>query len=936
MHTLVICGTPWCDLKSVEQQLQSVGMAPPRPATGRVVETMDDWHQSLFGRAGTPAKLQAMRPGKAWELAASELFLANWQQTVWGWADARSTWLLDFWRDFDPHTHFILVHTPASEALAHAAAHTHHTPFSASTTLDQWCAHQTELLAFYLRHRDRCTWVQSAQIGNPATWLLPINQQWGLGLQQSSTAPQPPHSPGSPNKLNSNTALNQLLTNLSLQAVAQHQVARDVQNELLATLPVVACEPSLNTQEIEFNALEASDLLHRYTSELHALLNAATVDQAQLQAMLDTEVKARADLQAKLTVESKSKGEVAQQLEVQTQALAQLKRESDKQLQQLQAQQQELTQENELLLAQLHQVQEELERVFLESKDKSMQLDKLTKAKGELKTKLDTEIKSNVSLQAELATAAKTEAELHTRLTAANKAKTQFETELQASHQQLQTAHSQAKSAQNAAIEAQANLQAKLTAETQAKAEIVKESETQAQEIAKLRAANAFLENTRNQLSSEFQVTQQQLQAALEAATKAQVDLQTKLSAENKGKANLQLKLTQLAEDKAELSKQLQHAQNELAELGESGEMQLLQLHQVEEELEHYFLQHQQTQQDLAHSQERLAKWAQRYPHHCEWDSLTTLQATDDQLHLQLRGLQHGSRVLDAFGLQLSASTRSLRLERTGAQGSPLLRWPEGLADPQALVLTLGQTTNRKGTQQTTVQPSAVVSQLSPSDLNLLRALCLNLAEALPQDLPHRAHWVAQCRPWAQALDALPPTWRFDRLNLRHEQVNPDYEHLWFSLDNVQYGARHWPRFEFRLSAANVRKNNFSHLPKLEFPLPEGNANKQFENWFEESEDDKGPKFELRFDTKTPAMDMACWRALNTTDQAQCLALLQHLPRMLALLQSAGATIHRPWVDWQQLATDTQNAVATCLNLPIALLSLPDLSAPHEPRTANI
>lgn len=833
MHTLVICGTPWCDLKSVEQQLQFAGMAPPRPATGRVVETMEDWHQSLFGRAGTPAKLQAMRPGKAWELAASELFLANWQQTVWGWADARSTWLLDFWRDFDPHTHFILVHTPASEALAHAAAHTHHTPFSASTTLDQWCAHQTELLAFYLRHRDRCTWVQSAQIGNPATWLGTADQPWAQDLQPSRALPDG-HVQLSPSSrqthADTDPVLHQLLISLAHQAVAQHGQAQAVQDELQATLPALA---SAEAPPAAFDALQASDLLHHLADQIgnqlkqrlaqlqhqhnevqashqHLLGQLQQLELLQLgtaqqlnerQQELGALTHAFNQLNAQLAHETQGKAQAHAQA---TELQARLAQQQHQHLQQ----QQEAAQENELLLVQLHQVQEELESTFLKGQAQQQQLEALQKAQADIQAKLNAEAK------------------------------------------------------------ARADLQAKLTSEA-----------------------------------------------------KAQADTQAKLNTEAKARADLQ--------------RQLAHVQHTQQETAQESELLLLQLHQVQEELEHYFLQHQQTQQDLAHSHERLAKWAQRYPHHCEWDSLTALQATDDQLHLQLRGLQHGSRVLDAFGLQLSASTRSLHLERTGAQGSPLLRWPEGLADPQALVLTLGQTTNRKGSLQTTVQPSAVVSQLSPSDLNLLRALCLNLAEALPQDLPHRAHWVAQCRPWAQALDALPPTWRFDRLNLRHEQVNPDYEHLWFSLDNVQYGARHWPRFEFRLSAANVRKNSFSHLPKLEFPLPEGNANKQFDNWFEESEDDKGPKFELRFDTKTPAMDMACWRALSTVDQAQCLALLQHLPRMLALLQSAGATIHRPWADWQQQVVGIQHTVATCLNLPIALLSLPDLSAPHEPRTAN-
>lgn len=690
MHSLIICGTPWCDLQAIGQHLHASGMAAPKPAPGRVVETLADWHQSLFEQQHTDISRtrKAVTPGKAWELAASELFLANWQQPVWGWADARNTWLLNFWHDFDPHIRFVLVHTPATQALARAVAQADAGPFSAHEVLDLWCAYQTELLAFYLRHRDRCVWIQAAQIDTPASWLPALSQQWRLELE-------PGRAHATAQTATTDPELTQLLASLARQAVAQHGQAQGVQDEVLATLPPLPALPHAPqleaapaTSSTGFDALQASDLLHALTGQLGKDLK--------------------------------------------------------QQIVQLQQQNQEALQHNAQLAAELDQTQAQRDAQAALARDRLAALD----------------------------------AEAHAKA------------EIQAQFSQLQARHQDA--------------------------------------------------------------TQE-------------------------------------------------------------SELLLLQLHQVQEELEHYFLQHQQAQKDLQHTRERLAKWAQRYPNHCEWDTLHVPVATDEQLQLQLRGVQHGSRMLDVLEIHLDAAQNTLQLNRTGSGNAPLLRWPDSLADGQPLALTLVFDTSK---HPATILDSPALNQLTPSDLQMLQAICLNVAQALPADISSHDRWVKLCQQWAQAFHSLPVCWRFDSIGLHHEQVNPDYEHLWFNLANVHFGARHWPRFEFRLSASNVRKKSFTHLPKLEFPLPPDNASKQFENWFEESEDDKGPKFELRFDTKTPAMDVSCWRALNAVDQAQCLSLLQHLPYMLDLLQAGGASIHRPWTDWQEQVVGIQRALVTCLNLP--------------------
>lgn len=677
MHILIVCGTPWCDLGTVFAQLQSTGLSAALPAQTGSVASVADWHQRLF--CHRPKATQPIQPGKAWEHAAGEVFLANWEQPLWGWADHRSTWLLDFWQHFDPQTRFVLVHTPAVETLVAAAEQTSLPGFDATQVLDSWCAHQAEMLQFYLRHRDRCVWLPRLPMGtqqtteaapalemlpasevseesgaaeacadadlqtlDPLTLEWPISAEWILALRQQLQSTDDPTVA--------------ILRTLATKTVQLHEQASALQNEVLACLPGCDMPPA----------------------------PAALLPVSQQAANLLNQVRQVVVMQG---------GALRQPL--------------------------------------------------------------LLKA-------------------------------------------------------QTQTARLQNWS----------------------------ETETEAKEA---------------------------LQAQLDAQTQAHT------------------------------------------EAVEESELLLLQLHQVQEELEHYFLQHQQAEQACQQLQQRLQRWAQRYPDHCEWDGLAMLpQADANQQDVLISHLHYGGRTLEQLHLQLRHTKKQtqLVLQQQAGQPAPLLHWPQKTAGTE-LLLDLAA---KPGTPE-----AAVLATLAPSDLQLLKAVCKAVASSLPANAPQQSSWAAHWQAVSQGLEQLPTTWRFDTLSLRHEQVNPDYEYLWLCFHNAQYGSRHWPAFEFRLSASNVRKNQFSYLPKLEFPLPDNNGAKQFEHWFDESEDDKGPKFELRFDIKTPGLDVACWNALSAQDQAQALALVSQLPSFLQQLEQSGTSIHRPWADWQRMASGIQQALITCL-----------------------
>jgi hypothetical protein len=867
MHTLIICGTPWCDLPGVLKPLHAAGLSAPLLAEKGGVRTLSDWHDRLFTNRSTPAA--AMEPGKSWEHAAGDIFLANWEQPLWGWADHRSTWLLDFWLQFDPQTRFLFVHTSAADTLvAAAAAHPQHEAFDAHQVLDRWCAYQAQMLEFSLRHQDRCAWfthrtLASDEAANQPSLMLP----WSL----------PFSSPVSRPNLSADTdpSSAQLLHAFAMQAVQQHAQALALQQELWATLP--GSDGHDVTAKPQAEALAAAEVFEQIRSVV-VLQHGATRQQL---ALTQQEVIAitlnNAELQQHIAAETKARKEAAEKAELLLAQLHQAELQAETKAKQTEAQakvealkqRDTLSQEKANFIAARDALAQEKAKLTqrLEAQTAAQQTE--SQAKAQLQAKLDTEIKARkeTAEEADLLLA-----QLH-----------QVQEELEALFLKNQEAQQQQHQAlEHAKTQLQAETKAKQT-EAQAKAEALKQRDALSQEKSSLIAARDALAQEKAKLTQR-----------LEAQTAAQ-------QAESKAKAQLQAKLD--AETKAR------------KDAAEEADLLLAQLHQVQEELENYFLQHQAAQAECEALRARLGRWAGRFPNQCAWESLQTQASVDpDAQETVLLQTEYGDRLFPELRLKLHAAKNRLQLTlmRPAGGAAPWLKWPqferpdgqwqaadELLIDPAA----------RKGSAE-----AANLAALAPSDLKLLVALCESLGA---QDA---THWASRWQAMAQTLRALPPRWRYDAIHLREEQQLPQYEHLWLRLDNAQWGDRHWPAFEFVLSSHQPRSAKGSHLPKLEFPLSAEGTPKQFDNWFAESEDHKGPKFELRFETLAPAMDMSCWNALSKTDQGQAMQIAIALPQMLQELQQAGVGVSHPWADWQTLAKSIQVTLVTCLGLDVKAL----------------
>ncbi len=351
---------------------------------------------------------------------------------------------------------------------------------------------------------------------------------------------------------------------------------------------------------------------------------------------------------------------------------------------------------------------------------------------------------------------------------------------------------------------------------------------------------------------------------------------------------------------------ELSAAQTRLKDAEQENELLLLQLHQVQEELEHYFLRHQEAQQKLRDADARWQRMLQRSPDYIDYASISA-SADEGDIHWCIENLDAAGRNLPLVEFDMPVEQDSVGY-RFAPSRHPLVRWPSRLVADQALDII------PTATEQTKAERLENFLDLSTSDWDLLQALNRLIKQTLsaPEGLAN-----AKKLPLGiltQGLDTLdqvfsqfPPVVRYDSVGLKREQVNPDYEHLWLRLSNLSFAGQRWPEFEFRLSCANVRPKKFGGHPKLEFPAETGQA--PFEAWFDESYDDFGAKFELRF-ALPDAMDMAVWGQISERDRLFLKSLVQRLPSILATLERDGTHLKRAWKDWVTMAEETHRILA--------------------------
>jgi hypothetical protein len=196
---------------------------------------------------------------------------------------------------------------------------------------------------------------------------------------------------------------------------------------------------------------------------------------------------------------------------------------------------------------------------------------------------------------------------------------------------------------------------------------------------------------------------------------------------------------------------------------------------------------------------------------------------------------------------------------------------------------------------------------------NVLEQLIINNGVGLGQvegfDL---SFWKGSLVALVQSTQRLPKVLRFDRVRLKRELVNPNYEHLWLEFYDVQLDTYHQPKLEIRLAAALVQSGGFSRFPKIEIPLVDGKE-KPFDSWYSESHDDQGAKLEIRFALDKQAFDFGVFTKLSALDQRLVQSFIYRMPAILNQLAKSKVSIHRQWQDWYEFARATVLVMQTQL-----------------------
>jgi len=420
MKTLCITGVHSAELSYIEAIFVQAGMALPRPSQRNETLTMSSWHDQIQSRIQEITSEQGpVELGRVWEQLASDLFVANLDQPVWGWSNVQSIALLDFWQAFDPQLRFVLVTSSAQRFIANALESGEAMP-ALSVLLEQWAAQHLQILQFYHRFPQKAVLVDIDHcIDNPAGLLKVCQQSWQLDLSKVHFPNQP-----APTFSTMSRFLAESLSQTDKQWLP-------LQNELLSSATPIG------TLWKQPSQIGIGDAVRAYRDEKPKVIepSVSTKELEQLRAAQS----ALTELQAR-----------TQELNTQLNDAHAQREQSAAQLKDTQEQMKDTKEEVELLLAQLHQVQEELENYFLKYQDSKKDAESteatvkvLNNEKDALKAQLDKSLADLKSSSSALSAAKsalneqqKRAQELNTQLNDARTQREQLDAQLKDSQEQ--------------------------------------------------------------------------------------------------------------------------------------------------------------------------------------------------------------------------------------------------------------------------------------------------------------------------------------------------------------------------------------------------------------------------------------------------------------------------------------------------------------------
>jgi hypothetical protein len=371
MNKIILLGHASSGLDEVEALLLSSGMQSALPSKRDnltpvdVLQTLCHAHQCAdVNEATTEDDFAPVKAGAIWSGLALDLMLGNLQQPLWGWADARNIYWLDYWAELDPHATFVMVYDHPYKALQAMSAKLLDKPLEMEIArlLENWQAYNGAMLSFYSRHASRCLLVNA---GCAREQLQSYLAQ--LGTQLHGKVPKLGGDAVAAHETNGKAPL-PLQTNLALAITEAPEISvtsitawfggvTDLDQHLLQQL--LQDHPVALQVFAELEAASTVPNPHVDFADVHpgtAWLQLIQQRQAtaNLVIALYEKLQSQQSQLTKLANELDQSKKLAANPQAQVQALPAPKLK-------------ELEEENDLLLMQLHQVQEELERYYLEN-----------------------------------------------------------------------------------------------------------------------------------------------------------------------------------------------------------------------------------------------------------------------------------------------------------------------------------------------------------------------------------------------------------------------------------------------------------------------------------------------------------------------------------------------------------------------------------------
>ena len=230
MNNICITGFPSPKFSELTDVMVKAGMQIALPSQDNKRINMTTWHNNVLSSRSQNSKKPdtGSNIGKIWEKLACDIFLANYKVPVWGWVESQSVWLLDFWKDFEPNTYFLLS-CLSPQAVLVEYINSIPNPIdnkNIKMVLDDWLYYHQELLNFYHKNTERCLIFNINEVlDQPVNLLNACLDQWNLKLDNSLT-----------HKKKKNTQENRLAYYLSQKYLKDFPEVNTLYDEINSTL----------------------------------------------------------------------------------------------------------------------------------------------------------------------------------------------------------------------------------------------------------------------------------------------------------------------------------------------------------------------------------------------------------------------------------------------------------------------------------------------------------------------------------------------------------------------------------------------------------------------------------------------------------------------------------------------------------------------------